>query len=1146
MVLPALFAACTNDDFESIQDKSIESSVLKDRAKGELLLNASKVGVKDDAETRIVGEPNGTGIDWYWEDANDKIGAVVVDYKGQDGNINDIATADDKYTITNYPFAPDITSPSASAEFSTPTAVVEGAYMFYNRYNGSNTQRGQITTELDRIQKVNAGVEAGLKQVGTVENGGQNFFISPIMDMAIADGEAIQTPVSLVSAYSVLNFTLKADLESKYLKNFTVNKIVLSCSEQDGAKNVFKRKLIIDPKAIAQIQLDIKKSSNDYASYFKDNGAIKTKENGQLVSDEQISKALNLVTNKISEEVDETTKDLLSIGTQPETEWSKDLQFQLETPFVFNTNDDVMTLYVLIPSGTYHTDDFGIDNYLNKDPENHFGLFKMEVYTSEGVYRTYLNTSDPSDARTFERGKKYGMPTQTLAIGEGKTNIDLFDQATSFTIETTEDWNYTIDYIKAHYRDYGSTSDWTIPELNIKPAGEGIVVDADHYFPAFPVKYVGENNAQLYLEGQEEYKINPAEAIFATGENRPTLVVNDKEASVVFDMDIKDGIKNFKGEKGTDGTDVTEAIRLVSYANVTIKKGTEVQFEQLENNGKMTIEEDVNVEVNEAYNDLTRAILVSDATAINSGELIVEGRLNAEDMTNEFTNAKSGVITVKGFENGMNELARGIATFNELTNNGTINIEVSADKKGTYGGKLKAATLNNNWNVNGSAIGAIYNNGELVATTVNSNGTITVGSDPYALIVLENGYVTSNGNGSVVLEDATQYEMFDSYYGTKCNIQAEGTVETTLTSQNAYNEMIKNYGAYANNKDQQRAFTVLKKITVKDVALTLSNSYSAAAELAHINFYLADNATLNVTNVPGATIASLNAIGANTSLAANTATTVNIKYIEVAKNANLTIADKAGAIVDYKLSPAISVSGVLTNKGYLDSNKGTDLTTYIPVTIAKGGKLVNEGRMSKKSDKEYDVDVEGSDDKAIADLIKNFYVNGKFNGEGNYRIEISSGGYSWDGNKTDKEEIDADLFKTILANGTWRGVQASDGNTYYGLTYVIPSVSAYAVYFGTGTNSDEPSFVKNLVSAAKATATSPKRTLFDQVTDNLTANKAYDVEGTLFKVSNYGVLDLSYSSNENNMSISWAYGESENMTNTASKVGYFTNELEKN
>ena len=85
MVLPALFAACTNDDFETVQTDPIQNSVLKDRAQGELVLTASKTGGEADAQTRIVGEAAGTGINWLWEDANDKIGATVVDYKDTKG-----------------------------------------------------------------------------------------------------------------------------------------------------------------------------------------------------------------------------------------------------------------------------------------------------------------------------------------------------------------------------------------------------------------------------------------------------------------------------------------------------------------------------------------------------------------------------------------------------------------------------------------------------------------------------------------------------------------------------------------------------------------------------------------------------------------------------------------------------------------------------------------------------------------------------------------------------------------------------------------------------------------------------------------------------------------------------------------------------
>ena len=54
MVLPALFAACTNDDFDQMQTSVIESNaVLQDRAKGFVTLDATKGSIG--ADTRVVG-----------------------------------------------------------------------------------------------------------------------------------------------------------------------------------------------------------------------------------------------------------------------------------------------------------------------------------------------------------------------------------------------------------------------------------------------------------------------------------------------------------------------------------------------------------------------------------------------------------------------------------------------------------------------------------------------------------------------------------------------------------------------------------------------------------------------------------------------------------------------------------------------------------------------------------------------------------------------------------------------------------------------------------------------------------------------------------------------------------------------------------
>lgn len=1140
MVLPALFAACTNDDFETVQNNSLVDSVLKNRAKGELILNASKAG-EEDAQTRIVGTTNGTGIDWLWENAEDKIGGVVVDYKAAAGSdkVTDIATDKDAYTITNYPFAPNINAPSASAEFSTPTTVVEGAYMFYNLYDGNNTQRGQIKAEIDRIQKVNAGEEAGLKQVGTTSNGGQNFFVSPIMDMAIADGEPIETPVTLTSAHSVLKFTLKADLEEKYWGNFTVNKVVIKGKDNNNKK--FARTLTINPQAIASIQKGIKEAVVDgkqpYLDWFKNNGAIVTRNaDGTMVSDDQIKAALKLVTDAIS--LKDDNGELRKIGTLSDE--CNDLQFQLETPYVFNSKDDVMELMVVVPAGTYEQEDFKVA--LNKDP-NTLGLFELDVYTSEGIYKTYLNSYDEDGKavkeRTLERGKKYGMPEQTLIINGGNTNITLFDQNDEFTVETTEDWNYTIDYINAHYRDFGNDNAWKTPLVKIAKDSE-ITVDADHYFPAFPVKYEGA--ADLYLVGQNEYKFNPTCAIL-DDTNRPTLyVVDQKNASVVFDMDVKEKIKDFYGKDGVakeDGADgvqqtITSAIKLISDAQVVIKKGTEVQFEALENSGTMTIEEDVKVEVLDKNSDKTQAILLNDAT--NKGVMNIYGRLSTTE-NKGLTNEASGTINVKGFENDMNNKIRGIVALETLTNNGIINIESGAQYKGTYGGKVDVKTLNNNYATNGSKKGEINNNGELMVGTINSNGTITVGNDSYALIQLTSGSVTDKDNlGSVVLADATQYEVYDIFYSQSSSIKpaVTGTIETTLTSQEEYDEVVKNHVQYKQVQTPageylQTALEVLNKVTVNGVVLELSKD-ATLSNYKDINVVLGDNAGLDIKNVNGIELSSITANGTNTSVIATIKDavapyTVNVTSIKSSKNAELTIDEKVKVMVD-KDENEIVVTGKLTNNGWINTEASTVFgnPNTINAIIYEGGSLINNGQLSQKATNVYSMK-----DAKYAELSSfindNFTLTeeGKWQGTASgIRIEFFDGAKlnsvaseSW---KNTNEAVIPELFAKLFTSGSVKSIQG------YNAYCVAQDGGVYALYYAS----------ENIESSRKYRA----NTSVAYAAEVLAGAKAMptDAKTWFYVTENYGTIDLTEGK---------AWGEIAEGMNKGTKNGDFENDKNK-
>lgn len=1042
MVLTALFAACTNDDFET-RNQSIADSVLSGRAKGELVLTASKAGMgKDAADTRIVADPSedGRSYGWLWEDENDKIGAVLVDYKGGEGT-NQIATVDDNYMITNYPFAPNISAPVAAADFSTPTAVQEGAYMFYNRYDGQNTQRRKLVAEIDRIQQVNAGQEAGLIQIGTRENGGQNFFISPIVDVAIPDGEPIQIPVVLKSAAAVLNFKFKADLDNRYYGNFKVNKVTL---QHVSEETPFYRELTVNPQAIAKIQKEFRdkevNGTKPYESWFKENGAIVTRnDDGTLVDEQQIRNAFDLVAKRISGEETGMT-DLPEIGTKGGE--TKELTYQLETPYVFENGDQTMNLMVVIPADTYKYAK-GTQKY--QDVEG--GFFLLDVYTSEGIYHAYIGTKD----RMFKRGVVVNIPEQTMVMKGGNMNVEPYKQTESFTVETTEDWNYTIEYLKEHFDDFtGENNVWKTPKVElINQGGEGtIVVDADHYFPEFPVIYTG--NVTLKLEGKNEYKIDPKNVIFATEENRPTLnVTNQKNATVLFDQDINGNLG------GTDGDDVTKAIRLVSDANVLIKGGVVVDFEMLNNKGNMTIERNLGGDFDR---DHTQAVIKGNSE--NSGSITVGGTLDASALDVHFANKENATITAQSFESGtMDDEDRGRALFYNLTNEGTLVTEVSSPNKGTWGGLIQVDNKLTNR-------GPINNDGELIVADIENEGAvITLGEDPYAYVSIAKGSLTdAEKGGKLVMADATTYEFYVNAMRTTQNLGSDeltGVIETTVDSQEEYVLLMNNYDRY-NTTDQETALEVLNTVYVKS-SLTMSLAEENKELLKDMTFYLED-ATLNVTaaaeNVEfGALYANKgnNAVNVNS----NSTKTIKAGRVDVAAGAGLTVGAGVTMLVAYDKDNAVNVEGNLTNYGTINAEEnavGLDLRNVnaegrINTYVAKGGSLSNYGTLSQPCSDKYDSDAY----EALSELIQGLYngdTDNPYRGNeiknGSPRVELiqDENATAWTNatgwNKTDEPNnyVTVGKLKEILENGSltfvgnWQAIKYKHVNGYYYYVYL--------------------------------------------------------------------------------------------------------------
>lgn len=1167
LALPALFAACTNDDFEQIQNPTVDNSVLQGRAKGYITLTATKG--EANADTRVVGDLDAKNtLHWMWEGADDKLGAVVVDYAEKNGivDMENYPT----YAITNYPFAPNINGKSESADFSTPGAVVSGAYMFYNKYDGTATQRRVIGHKIDRLTEVEAGAEAGLNQVGTKEHDGQNFFISPIVDLAIADGSDIAKPIALNSVYSVFHIQLTTDLESKYYagNGFKVNKVVLE-TMTEGDK--FVRSLILNPADIARVQQKIATENNgENARLFKENGAI----DAMNLNPADIATAFDLVNDKLAEP---TTK----IGVQDkDVDNTTDLVYQLKKTFAFTSKEETMDLLVVIPSGVYNKA-AGLTEYGGKTE----GALKMTVYTSEGTYTCYIGGGDQL---ILKRGFKYPVKREMI-IGGGKTNINLFDPNNGFDVETTSDYNYAIEYINEHYRDFGNASNWKTPTLNFVE-GQTIKVDAAHYFPEFPINYVG--NATLLLEGQDEYVINPENVILATGAKRPTIQVKDqKDASVKFVGDdatlklISDAkvviadeqtvtfeklVSNTALEAGkkanviansaedivlngnnnfANGANVTLTAtgKTVTLNNATVGAGEaatlKMEAKDVVTTGTFNLNAKSIMTVKGTYTNEAEATIAEKATATLNNNVVNEKTIVVEvtgtmDAKATFTNAKEATLTLNGTEKEMNVNDRSKATIKALANNGTIDIIAGGDKKGTYGGNLTVtSSVSNNAGAN------INVNGEFFAKSATkgvNTGVITLKENPYAMIQLNGDKFESKNGGYIFLEDPTQYEMFDTYYSAHNELTGvKGDIITELTN----NELVtvwNNYGKYSTA--QEAAWTVINKIWAVDM-LEFVDAYTADA-FSKKNLVLKSNSGIEVKG-KAANFNKVEVEG-NAELKGEKKALNVDDVMTIAKDAKLT--NGLNLNIRYQENVVmLNIEGELVNNGNIDTNASTDEENpnNITTVIAKSGSIINKGKLSHEATAKYS----GAGYNKVQKLVnklKSENQTSPFCGQWNEvtptpRVDIiqttvaSAASATWNNKniweqKTTsgpaRDHITAEVIEKILTEGTLVMIQ-----NFQAIVCSIPDAPGYcyALYLGQAAN------VETLGKASDFNAARAEEGLVATATSIADGSGSMPHPATtwFYVQDNYGTLNLTAGK---------AWGEVQKAHNFGSKIGDFENE----
>lgn len=1062
--LVALMAACSNE--ELVDNKTI--NVTPDgRPQVNISLSAGLPELGN-ADTRMSGEVSGDGkaYSWLWKET-DVLGGTL--FENTDGNIHN-----EEYQ-TNYAFVRSDRGSGngdmSMATFKTLSPVTVGSYMFYHPYNtGSEQQKlghtlgGESTP---RLMAMKAGDE-NFKTLGSEKD--KNFFFTALAKVALPfdedkfEAEAKEIPLAFTSAYSFLRIDLDSRLKptstTDYYKNFTINKVELSTVNEDSK---FSTKFTINPQTIAAIQYDM---------YYGTTGIVT--ENGALKQDSPIydevfgtvrtalraetytfkhSFSLNGVSYTKDQEI-----EILTASDDTKYQPAK-LIYELDKTYKLTKEDEHFVLWIPVPAGTYA---YGTKEYtFNNAKVIGKGALMVEVYTSAGKATLFMGKENTSI--TFKRDQANRF-ARTLIIDDDETNIDLYAFNDHFDVATKGEWDYAVEYIKEHARDFSNKTPL------IKLNGDVEIEE----LPEFKLQIQSENSNKLTLNG--EFTLNPEKTILgdADGKQVPTLVV--KEGSKLnFAADIKtlllvnngtvNANHNVTMQAMTSGKDanlvvaagkavnVTNAAA-ISAANVELGEAAKLNLNgaNVAVTGNMTAANKAAIAIESTTASSTNNVTLAPAskmeikgkgaytsngaldiqasenqvsvvtiapTANNEGTVTIAGKLDAKTFNN------NGTLDVKKAQ-GEGRGNSGAATFTTLTNRGKVTTEAGELTKNYFGGTIDVATLNN--------YNEIETNGELVATkggTNNKDAVITLQSDRYALIQLPaNVYKNS---GRIIIEKPENYCMYTFYkeWNKLQTLTGEGTIEAIITSQSQYEAVLKQQDLYKNENDKFTAWDVINKFYVA-CDLNLTNVSSKTTTLLK-QVVLNKDAKLNVAN--NLSVESLSAEGVNTSLNSNSTSKVKftVNSAAVVANADLTVDELVTLNINKKNAETLNVAGTLVNKGVIDT-ENTSKTALI-TTVGTNGVLTNEGRLCTEPAKNYMFTKEQIDILNQVNQLVNNITSMSQEQEG---FHINKKG-DWGNNVNDKQTRLAVVSAWIKA-----------GANYNTATGIIVEGQAYDVWYKNG------------------------------------------------------------------------------------------------
>ena len=726
--LAAMFAACTNDDFESY---SQQSNVANDGRP-----TVSDVKLKftgTEADTRLVFGQGG----YAWQ-TTDTIGALLMD-EVLSNELDE--TWLEKYQLVNdihtsYPFTYNTTDQT----WGCNTKMLEGNYFFAFPWESYDGRREVAHSLLNQQQN-------GIAGSVVAESYAQNqFFIGYSQIMAGAEAQDVLNEVEMVPVLGAIQLRIT----NTGTQTYHINKVVLS-----GNTNIASV-LTFDPIDAAYGSWNLTSPNNTYFNY-----ANYTGNETDVYTTGGTDYVYNINAGDDYDRIEALRAVVKAHSTLGTTEKSSQLTIngtEEERALLPHAGN---TAYVLIMCNALTETEVGSD-------------LKLAIYTDEG----FVSNIDLTEINEETSGTDNTVVTNAAvtAIGPSVTNtigIQIDDNSfvvpQTMTIYNADDlaqfiaWNTTVSGVRTNTATLAQDVTFTNEMLNVLKSNRNtnLVIDGTSTLTlAADVAATVLDEAQLTISTP----IVVEGAVTVTEDSNVPATVEVAEGAALTIEDIDDALtvaitNNGEVNVGADAT-ITSAVTITNNGTMTVAANGDCQATVtnnadavINNNGYMagvTNAEDatINMGANSNLVNVNNSGMIvtangSRVSGTNNGEIqYVEGATITATGSGVISAIATGTIDEDTFESNITKII--------VTGNATIADDLTFTEVELQGGTLtvnKNVTLTTtDLNVTGSA--AIAGQGTVAATNVEveENVTLTNNGAIESTTFTNNGTVANNGS----------------------------------------------------------------------------------------------------------------------------------------------------------------------------------------------------------------------------------------------------------------------------------------------------------------------------------------------------------------------------------------------------------------